>query len=401
MKMMNRLRRKISSLVDFLLRRKAVLTNIDIAYEIAKSTLRDRYAGNGIHAGKSHFSDNWLRDSSFAGLGSLCLGDYEIVRTNILIALKHIKEDGQLPLRIGQKNMLLKMLGIKGKIGATYKEDKGVSRPKDQNSLIIILAAKYVEVTKDKQLIMDNFEQLHRAMEWNFSCDEDHDLLIEEGYYAGWADSIKKHGKVLYTNILHYKAVEAFVKLCEIVNNKTAKAHYAAVAKQIKERINALFWNGHYYIDWLGKHRNDFLATDGNLLAILFDMADDQQAKQIEKHITKYRLDKGEITELNYPKYAAKHIFPLFFPIFIQDYHNGLQWLWIGCADVIAKAKVGREKDGMLLLEAIAKKIVQYNGIYEVYFEGKPLKRFFYSSEQGFAWSAGFFILACHYLGVK
>ena len=78
------------------------------------------------------------------------------------------------------------------------------------------------------------------------------------------------------------------------------------------------------------------------------------------------------------------------------DYHNGLHWLWIGCIDAVAKFKANNHKQAKHLLFTIAKKIVEFEGVFEVYFEGKPVKRLFYSSEQHFAWSSGLFVWACH-----
>ena len=47
----------------------------------------------------------------------------------------------------------------------------------------------------------------------------------------------------------------------------------------------------------------------------------------------------------------------------------------------------------------MAKKMDEYNGVFEVYFKGKPLKRPFYSSARNFAWSSGLYIWACETIG--
>jgi len=81
------------------------------AYTIALINLRHHYCDEGIIAGSSHYSDLWSRDACFAGWGALCLRDIKIVKTTIKSLLHFMKEDGQIPLRIGEKYILMKHLG--------------------------------------------------------------------------------------------------------------------------------------------------------------------------------------------------------------------------------------------------------------------------------------------------
>jgi glycogen debranching enzyme len=368
---------------------------IEKAFNMALTTLRNRYTKTGIIAGKTHFSDIWLRDSCFASLGSLSVGDTNIVKTNLTTVLKFIKDDGQIPLRVGQKHMFLKFLGFTGQTKARFIEDKGVSIPTDSNSLFLIIAEKYISQTNDLQFAEQYFAKLKLAINWNFTMDQDNDLLIEEGPYANWADSLRKRGKVLYTNVLHFAALDSFSKICALVSNKKEATHYNELKNLVKDKINQLFWNGNYFIDWIHKHKHSYFSTDGNVLAIIFNLADSQQSSSIQQCIHEFDLDHAFSTETNFPKYKGKHIFPLFYPINMYDYHNGLQWLWIGCADAVAKHQAGLTTEAEELLTRMAKKIIKYRGVYEVYYDNKPLKRLIYKSEQGFAWSSGMFVWAC------
>ena len=121
---------------------KKMANTINKAFEICKRVLREAYNEKGINAGQTHFSDVWVRDSSFAGWGALSLGDTEIVQNFLIHTLDNMNDLGQCPLRIGQKYFLLKYIGIKGPQGPTYIEDKYVSIPMDSNALIIILFLK-------------------------------------------------------------------------------------------------------------------------------------------------------------------------------------------------------------------------------------------------------------------
>ncbi|MFC1771418.1 amylo-alpha-1,6-glucosidase [Candidatus Margulisiibacteriota bacterium] len=370
------------------------------AYKIAHNTLRGRYSDKGIRAGKTHFSDIWARDSFFASFGCLSIGDKRIVKANLQTMLKFMRHNGQIPLRIGQKNMMMKLMGLRWGWQPVYREDKKNCLPVDSNSLFIIVIAKYLEVSNDIDFVRANFLKARKIIEWNFTMDKDNDLLLEEEEYASWTDSLRKRGKVLYSNVLHYKAVKSFALISKILNETAAKDHYSELALKIKAKINEQFWNGQYYIDWIHKHRHKYFSTDGNMLAIVFDLADKNKAMKIQECIREFDMDHGFTTQTNYPKYHYRHIFPLFYPIRLPDYHNGLQWLWIGCVDAVAKHKIGMETEARKLLLKLARKIDEYNGVYEVYFNGKPVKRFFYKSEKSFAWSAGLFIWAGMELGI-
>ena len=103
----------------------------------------------------------------------------------------------------------------------------------------------------------------------------------------------------------------------------------------------------------------------------------------------------------NHQKHAMRDIYPPFVGIRLQDYHNGLKWLWVGCLDAVAKSRNGQQDRAVEALTRIAAKIVEYDGVFEVYEkDGPPLQRFFYRSEKLFAWSSGLFVWACHQVGV-
>ena len=373
---------------------------IDKAGEIAISELRACYSHRGILAGLHQFSDCWARDSLFASLGSLSIKDYEIVRENLALLLTNQNRYGQLPIRVGDYFIGLKMLGInlKQKPRPRYTQDKLSSYSVDQNSLAIIVAHEYLKRTGDKKFIFGNYERLKKAIGWNLSQDRDKDLLIEEGNYAGWTDSIRKQGKVLYTNVLHSQALLCMSKICSAQKKDAESKNYLELQKKLKSQINKLFWNGRYYSDWIDRGRHDYFSTDGNLLAILYDIADRKKALSIEDCIEEFGINQPP-SKTNYPKYPLRILSLIDSLAGISDYHNGMSWLWLGCLDVICKKKLGLKGESQRLLSEIAEIIIKYNGVYEVYEpDGNPVKRSFYKSEHPFAWSAGMFLYALNIL---
>ena len=136
------------------------------AFDISVRNLRACYSKNGILAGKKHFDDYWARDGFFSSIGSLYLGDYSVVKKNLELFIKHMKEDGQIPLRINDYYLFFKFLNIPfDKIKITnkkirYGDDKFNHITTDQNSLFIIALREYVKYSEDNSFFKKNADKI-------------------------------------------------------------------------------------------------------------------------------------------------------------------------------------------------------------------------------------------------
>jgi len=370
------------------------MNNIDKAYNLAKQVLRSNYKELGIYAGKRHFDDYWARDSFFASFAALILKDYDIVKKNLLLFIKYQKSNGEIPLRVGNQNDILKYLGIKIKkqIRPRYKEDKNTSFSPDQNLLFIIIVALYVKYSKDKEFAKTYYKHFEKAMDFIVSR-FGKGLLLSEKYYSTWDDTLKTRGFVLYSNVLFYQALKS---LSYLSTNKK----YLMESNLVKKEINKKLWNGSYFslMNYKDK-RYDYFNTSGNLLAIFFDLADKKQALSIFEQIKKFKINEKIPSLTNYPRYSKTFIYFPYYLINMGDYHNQMSWPWIGGLNVAVLAKTGKKKDANKLLEKLSKIILRDGNFYEFYDKnGKPFKRLFYRSESNFSWSAAFFIIAYNYL---
>jgi glycogen debranching enzyme len=371
--------------------------SIDIAFQIALNNLRSLYGEDGIFAGARHFKDYWGRDSFFASFGCLEIEDSYIVKKNLSLHLNCLNKRGQLPLRIGAtpKGVVLAYFGIKPKKRTPiYHTDKNLFSPVDQNSLFVIAFFQYIKKTKDTDFLKANLDKIERIVSWNFhNC---HDgVLMEEDEYCNWADSIKKKGKVLYTNVCYCHSLKCMSELYKIIGNKQMYNEYLEKHQRVKNKINELFWSGEHYLDWIDKDKqHNYFSTDGNLLAVLWDIADIVRAKHIEE--ASHIFEVNEVpSECVHPLYPKKLISSQVKLIGLEDYHNGVSWLWLGCINALAKDKLGMKKEALSLLERISSIIIESNGVYEIYEEtGEPVNRFIYKAEFPFAWSAGLFVYA-------
>lgn len=381
------------------------------ALEIAARDLRSCYGKNGIYAGARQFRDYWSWDSFFASLGALELGDYKIVKKNLRLFLSHQRTDGLIPFRIGAYDYIKKyVLNIlfKKKIHfpqkARYIDERHVSHPLTSNSTLVIAVRACYEKTRDKRFIKKNFIKIKKALDWVNLQDKNKDLLVEERYFANWLDNVKKAGTILFTNVCHYKAIFDFSELCRDLDKIDLYKKYGNLAQKIKEKINKVFWNGRYYSDWIdtkGKKRNYF-ASDGNLLAVLWNIADRKQTKLINGYMTKKYISMKDFCRTSWPFYKKRMVPIALWFINMINYQRKFLWSWLASIDVLEKYQNGEQKLAWQKLENLSKIIIEYNGIYEIYEETrKPVQRWLYKAEQPFAWGAGLFIYTCSKMNIK
>ena len=364
------------------------------AFTICETVLKNAYNTHGINAGQTHFSDVWVRDSCFASWGALEINDTAIVQQFLSHTLNHMNDKGQCPLRIGQKYFLLKYIGLKGPQGPTYIEDKYVSIPMDSNALILILFNKYLKKTGDIEFAKNHYQKLKRAL--HFYDAYLSNGLVVEGPYAGWADSVKKRGVVLYTNVLYFEAINAKIHIANALGESQDSAMFKDQLAQVKADITRTFWNGNYFNDWVSSTKTQTtFSVEGNMLAMLFNISEPSQSTAIIHYLSKEKV----MTPFGFPvvhrQYSWKDIYPPFLFIGLKDYHNGLIWFWISCISSVALHNNNETGMAMDCLMAMSQKIIRDNSVYEVYNRtGEPVKRLFYKSEEGFAWSAGLFVWA-------
>lgn len=366
------------------------MDKIKEAYEIATRDLRACYSKNGIVAGLHQFNNYWARDAFFASFGALELGDYVIVKKHLDLFLDRVSKGHYL---LPKKIMDTRRIYVRGLIRRTTEGHLFTYRSRDQNSQITICAANYIRKTKDLDFAKKNYPKIRAVMMDDFAHDVDRNLLLEQGFYEDWADSLRKRGEILFTNVCHYQGLKELAYIAGVLKNKDEKKEYDFLAFQVKNRLNSMFWNGKYYIDSCGKGGSLF-SSAGNMLAILWGIADKKQTAAIYDFIKQHKLENFTL-ESNYPKYKWWQISPIHKIIGLGDYHNGIRWLWLGCIDAAAKLKTGRRGEARELLEKISEKIMEFGNVYEVYERnGKPVRRVFYRSEVPFAWSSGLFVYA-------
>jgi hypothetical protein len=162
-----------------------------------------------------------------------------------------------------------------------------------------------------------------------------------------------------------------------------------------------VFWNGEYFTDWIRGPRHGGFASDGNVLAMLFGAAGEDQARAILHFIASRGLDRDSPLRTCDPVYPISQVFPFYFLAGIPDYHRTLVWPWLGTLNAINKFRLGDQPAALSDLARIGALFVERNAVAEVYEpDGRLLQRRFYQAEFPFAWNAGLYIYAAHTLGL-
>lgn len=385
------------------MKKKEKSNNIIKAKKIAINCLRKNYSKKGIKAWTKHFTDIWTRDSTFASLWALDIWDTDIVKKNIETILINISTKWQVPLRywVWVFSQILKFFHINSwKNKARFMQDKFFSVPQDQNSLIIILINKYINITNDIKFIKQFKPQIKKIYNWNESqCKE---WLLYWGNYATWQDSIKKPWYTLINNIFFIESIISFWNIQKkLWINNFEYDKYIKKYEKTKDLLIKKFWNNEkwYFNAWIHKWKPyDYFSVDWNIFAIYFNITSKKQEKNIINFLLskEHTLLKPFWSKTNFPYYSFNDTCRRYFPFWMSDYHNNsMIWLWLWSLVTIVLNKTWMKKEAKKEFKKIANVIIKYKNIYEVYEQtGKPVKRIFYSSEKNFAWSSSFFILA-------
>lgn len=373
---------------------KEEISLIDKAYNIAIRDLRSDYGQLGIYAGPRNHHEYWARDSFFASFGSLALGDNGQVLENLKLFKTFQGLDGEIPLRVEERSHPLGLLGI----NTHYKKPLGKFRSSqpwsthaiDPTALYIISAKNYFDITKDNSWLKDATTSLEKAGKW-ILLQMDSKGLISEGYVGNWADNIFKNGNVLYSNVLCFEALK---NLSELLRGNLS-VQFNKHSLNLKQNIINHFYDEKlkYFVDWIGKSGfvyRDF-APDGNILAIIYGVADLKTSEHILKYISYEHLDTYSLSAPQNIVWWQK----LLTNIIFGPYNLNNKFTWWECYLALAKIKVGDIDGAKKDLLDLSKLIVKYDTVYEILdSKARPVHYGIYRSEKAIAWTSGMFVYA-------
>lgn len=353
---------------------------IEKCFQEAKEVIRKCSTSNGLYAsaGKKGYNAVWARDSMISMIGASIVNDdkfREVFKKSIITLAEHQSRDGQIPNCVDK-----------------WSERKSHVDFKTIDSSLWFIIGNYIykERYYDDSLIKDYKNNINLAFHW-LSCQDSGELgMLTQLPTSDWQDAFPhRYGYTINTQALFYKVLSIIWGVNE--------------ALKLKIKVNSdkddSLWGGKYYYSYRwknhGKYKEigDWFDSLGNILAIVFDLADSDKARKILTYIKQNKINEPYPVRAIYPviKRRSKYW---------QDYYldceagtpnhylNGGIWGYIGGFYILALIKAGKIKEAEEELEKLA--IRNLDGNFPEWTH--PITKKHYGRLQ--AWEAGSYILA-------
>lgn len=383
--------------------RAMLIASANLRAGIEERRLPDGQARLVLCAGLRNFREPWARDFGFASFGLVELGEFQVIRETLEVFLIDQRPSGQFPVKVHSTNVLDRYLH------SLFKREQPIEaalKPKyitahntislDGNALLIVALLNYTVRTGDHDFARNNWPALRRAIIWLEEHALEADGLLHQAPFSDWADSIARRGRVLYTNVIYWKALHDLAEAADLYGYAGDRDHFAGKAQQLKESINDHFWRadlGYYVTNQIF----DNLSSGGNLLAIAWGMTTPEQGHAILDKMNEFAMANPTPTQVVHRPYPNKFIALENRLGGLANYHTSAAWLWLGAWHVIALARMERLAEAELLLYRLARIINRDGAVHEVYApNGQHLASFWYTSEAPLTWSAGMVVYAYH-----
>ncbi len=364
---------------------------LDVAYEKAVGTLLMCSTRYGLFAsgGKEGYKGVWSRDSFISMLGgSLIKGENgELIRETFKRSLetlgKHQSERGQIPnavLKFERKKPQVDYLSI------------------DSSLWFVIGHYVYRRRYRDVSLFRKWKKEIDKTVLWLSYQDMGEDTMLEQLPTTDWQDAFPhKYGRTISTQALYYGVLRLVKK--------------RNIARRLRFLVNkdagVNLWNGNFYWAYRWKNHNkykeigEWFDSFGNLLAIVFGLADKKMARKIVGYIEDNKISEPYPTKAIFPtiKKGSKYWQDYYLDCAAgkaEHYLNGGIWPFIGGFYVLALVRLKKFKEAEVELRKLAESNLKGNIFPEWV---NPITKETHGIFQ--AWSAGCYILAYESLKKK
>ena len=351
---------------------------IDKCYEQSIMVLKKCSTSHGLFAsaGKKGYNAVWARDSMISMIGASSIPEFKKTFKQSLITLtKSQSKNGQIP------NCVDKWSERK-----PHVDFQSI----DSTLWYIIGHYNYMKAYKDASLFNKYKENIKKALNW-LSCQDSGEIeMLTQQPTSDWQDAFPhRYGHTINTQALYYKLL--------ILTKENIKA------KKLKKNSNydddKKLWDENFYVSYRWKNHGKYKEIGnwfdslGNLLAIIFNLADKEQSEKILRFIEENKIAYPSPIKCIYPpikpnsKYWKDYYFDCESGI-PNNYSNGGIWGYVGCFYVLALIKLKKFKQAEEQLKKIAEINLKNNFPEWVH----PVSKKAYGEMQ--AWEAGAYILA-------
>lgn len=348
------------------------------AYNKAIEVLEKCDTPHGFHAAYPGYKGVWARDSTITSLGASLLGEKfkDAFKKSLELLGSEQSKNGQIPNAV------------------MFDNGKHVDY-KSIDSTLWWIVGNYIYAKRfDKKVLEKNKGKINLALNWLRCQDWGEQGMLAQHPTSDWQDAFPhRYGYTINTQALWYYV------LTLIGDKKEA----ARLKKMVNEDKDDGLWNGQFYYSYRWKNHNayreigDWFDSLGNLLAVVFGLADSARAKKILDYIRAKGIDKPyPVRSMDPPlRRGDKNWWDYFEDCNAREpfaYLNGGVWTFIGGFYVLALLKAGKLKDAEKALEGTATANMQLDGNYSEWLHGKTGRASADGGNQ--AWNAGMYVLA-------
>lgn len=253
-------------------------------------------------------------------------------------------------------------------------------------------------------------KQIRLAIQWLQAQEHQRFFLLQQNEASDWADIMPRSGFVLYTNALWYEVK----RLYQLPNAAQTRASFNGLfhpfsagiaeyrrARLLNEYVLRTSRNGDLYLSFVNfSFYGDEGDAFGNVLAVLYGLADEAFAQRILRALRKHKVHEPyPLQSVVRPIRRQSALWRPFMARHRQNspwqYHNGGIWPMIGGFWVAALAAHGREREARSSLLQLARACALNRWGFNEWLHGK---RFTPRGMRGQSWNAAAFLFAHHAL---
>jgi len=353
----------------------------DLCFAAAKNVIRECSTPHGLFAsaGKKGYNAVWSRDSMISMIGASIINDdkfKEVFKQSIITLAENQSRNGQIPNCVDK-----------------WSERKAHVDFKTIDSSLWFIIGNYIykERYYDDSLLKKYKDNIQKALYWLQSQGGDFvGGMLYQLPTSDWQDAFPhRYGFTINTQALYFKLLNMIWDIDEAVKLKI----------NVNNDLDDSLWNGKYYYSYRWKNHNkykeigDFFDSLGNILAIVFDLADKDKSEKILDYIKKNKINQPYPLRAIYPpiKRGSKYWQDYYLDCLAgkpNHYLNGGIWGYIGGFYILALVKMKKLKEAEEELEKLATR--NLNGNFPEW--SHPVTKKHYGGLQ--AWEAGMYILA-------
>src|SRR5215211_3550229 len=411
---------------------------IQIARAHAERILLANGGELGLLGSNQAYQQVWARDSMICSFGLWLTRDPEgrAIHARSLETLRRFQSPlGKIPHNVGMTGTSdPALIAHGGTLGQPLEESIAVEDTihagcVDSNLWYIIGEYYDFSLRQDPDVLRAAWSSLESALLWLCYQDSNECGLLEVHEAMDWADLLANRYNVLYDNVLYFAAWQCMRHMAAALDKDLE--WYSHNATDVRRKINTLLWVGPEEptdYDWIRQERKEWLYprkrvetelverpfylpymgfreyadrfdTLGNLLAILFGVANAQKTGKILDYIQGCGLnDPFPVRALYPPIQPGEKDWREYYRVRNLNqphhYHNGGAWPFIGGVYVAALVQAGRIEEARCQLDKLTSMVRLGKGEeweFNEWFHGLSGRPMGYAGQ---SWSAAMYIYA-------